>query len=155
MASGNNSGLGASLFRGALHGNTSNTNNLSANSNTSNQQHHHHHHSAGHHPQQSTVGSSSHLHHPQPPQPPQSQPMLAAVTFSTEDTSRGRGTPGSPDHMSTVMAKLWFDHNVESSLSSLKKEEHEKRTRDLRKQLEYIADTNWKYSPVEKYIGQQ
>lgn len=61
----------------------------------------------------------------------------------------------SPDHMSTVMAKLWFDHNVESSLSSLKKEEHEKRTRDLRKQLEYIADTNWKYSPVEKYIGQQ
>lgn len=61
----------------------------------------------------------------------------------------------SPDHMGTVMAKLWFDHNVESSLSSLKKEEHEKRTRDLRKQLDYITDTNWKYPPVEKFIGQQ
>lgn len=61
----------------------------------------------------------------------------------------------SPDHMSNIMAKLWFDHNVEYALSSLKKEEHEKRTRDLRKQLEYISDTNWKYSPVEKYIGQQ
>lgn len=59
----------------------------------------------------------------------------------------------SPDHMSTLMAKLWFDQNVESSLSILKREEHEKRLRDLRKELDYIADTDWKYSPVEKYIG--
>ena len=63
-------------------------------------------------------------------------------------------TAQSPDHMSTLMAKLWFDHNVESSLYSQKKEEHEKRMTDLRKQLEYISDTNWKYSPIEKFIGQ-
>ncbi|XP_069180584.1 uncharacterized protein [Procambarus clarkii] len=159
MASGNTSGLGASLFRGALHGNTSNTNSLGGNSNIGNQQQQHqqqhHHHSTGHLPQQSSVASSGHIHHPQQPQPSQSQPTLGAVTFNSDESARGRGTPGSPDHMSTVMAKLWFDHNVESSLSSLKKEEHEKRMRDLRKQLEYIADTNWKYSPVEKYIGQQ
>ncbi|XP_071540626.1 uncharacterized protein [Panulirus ornatus] len=154
MASGNSSGLGTSLFRGALHGNTSSTNSISGGSTTNNQQHHHLH-SAGHHLQQGGAGGSPHIHHPQQPPPPQHQSSMGSSTFSSEESPRGRGTPGSPDHMSTVMAKLWFDHNVESSLSSLKKEEHEKRTRDLRKQLEYIADTNWKYSPVEKFIGQQ
>ena len=56
--------------------------------------------------------------------------------------------------MTAVMEKLSFDHNVEMTLRDLKKEEHDKRIRDLRKELDFIGDTNWKYSPVEKYIGQ-
>ncbi|XP_063603048.1 uncharacterized protein LOC134779016 isoform X1 [Penaeus indicus] len=169
MASGNSSGIGSSLFRGALHGNTSNTNNQSGHQvNTSHhhhhpqQQQHHHHHSVTLHSQQGVGVSAqgSHQGQSQPPPPPQPQPQasMGSSSFSSEEPRQARGTPGvreSPDHMSTLMAKLWFDHNVESSLSSLKKEEHEKRTKDLRKQLEYIADTNWKYLPVEKYIGQQ
>ncbi|XP_050701565.1 homeobox protein MOX-2-like isoform X2 [Eriocheir sinensis] len=155
MASGNSSGLGSSIFRGTLHGNSSNlggnnSSNTSSNSNSSSHhQHHHHHHHHHHHT------TSHHLPQTGVPAAPPPQPAIGPMSISSEESPRGRGTPRSPDHMSTVMAKLWFDHNVEYSLSSLKKEEHEKRTRDLRKQLEYISDTNWKYSPVEKYIGQQ
>ncbi|XP_068212927.1 putative cyclin-dependent serine/threonine-protein kinase DDB_G0272797/DDB_G0274007 [Palaemon carinicauda] len=156
MATGNSSGLGSSIFRGALHGNTSNTG-------TSNNQQHHHH--SNH--QLQVAGPSHHHQHLTQQQPQQQQPQqqsasssqshmsMGAAIFTPEQHHQGQSTPGSPDHMTTLMAKLWFDHNVESSLRDLKKEEHEKRMRDLRKQLEHIADTNWKYSPVEKYIGQQ
>lgn len=160
MATGNNSGLGSSLFRGALHGNTSNTNSGIGNSNQQQNLHHSNH-------QLQVSGPSHHQHLSQQQQQPQqsqqqqtgsaaqSQMSMGAAIFTPEEHHQGQSTPGSPDHMTTLMAKLWFDHNVESSLRDLKKEEHEKRIRDLRKQLEYLVDTNWKYSPVEKYIGQQ
>ncbi|KAK4305674.1 hypothetical protein Pmani_022439 [Petrolisthes manimaculis] len=191
MASGNSSGLGSSIFRGALHGNSNNSgsggsgsggsgsggggNNNSGNTsggsggNTHHHSihhhhHHHHHHHTTTHLQQGTVsGNHPHLHQqqPQPPQqqppPPQpqpsTQPSVGPVWFTPTDVGCGQGSATSPDHMSTLMAKLWFDQNVESSLSALKREEHDKRLRDLRKELDYITDTDWKYSPVEKYIG--
>lgn len=59
MASGNSSGIGSSLFRGALHGNTSNTNNQSGHQVSASHHHHHpqpqqhhHHHSVTLHSQQ-------------------------------------------------------------------------------------------------------
>lgn len=86
-------------------------------------------------------------------------PGKASTNLNSSNTpkptsSRYSGTRANRDQMQGVVAKLWFDHNLESSLSSLEKDEHNKRIKDLRKQLEYIADTNWKYLPIEKYIGQ-
>ncbi|KAK3861404.1 hypothetical protein Pcinc_032628 [Petrolisthes cinctipes] len=191
MASGNSSGLGSSIFRGALHGNSNNSGSSGGGSGSNSggggggggssssgsgssggntqhhhsihhHHHHHHHHHTTTHLQQGTVsGNHPHLHHnqqPPPPQPqpqpqPSTQPSVGPVWFTPTDVGCGQGSATSPDHMSTLMAKLWFDQNVESSLSALKREEHEKRLRDLRKELDYITDTDWKYSPVEKYIG--
>ena len=117
--------------------------------------------------QQSNQSLTSHLNTPRSPPAPVPPPSTSSnVTPLTGrsgiagPSSSGRQIPTSvttaqsPDHMSTLMAKLWFDHNVESSLISQKKEEHEKRMSNLRKQLEYISETNWKYPPIDKFIGQ-
>ena len=74
--------------------------------------------------------------------------------YSGHLSGNSKSTSNNSDQMLTLVAKLWFEHNLESSLSSLEKDEHEKRLKDLRKQIEYISETNWKYSSVDKYIGQ-
>lgn len=33
-------------------------------------------------------------------------------------------------------------------------EVHQNRMKELRKELEYLKETEWKYEPIEKYIGQ-
>ena len=54
-----------------------------------------------------------------------------------------------------AVRNMGFDRSLDVVyVSDVDKEEHDNRLKDLRKQLEYIADTNWKYSPIEKYIGQ-
>lgn len=40
--------------------------------------------------------------------------------------------------------------NAESSLQEL----HQNRMKSLRKELDYLKETVWKYEPIEKYIGQ-
>lgn len=40
--------------------------------------------------------------------------------------------------------------NAENSLQEI----HQSRIKTLRKELDYIKETNWKYEPVDKYIGQ-
>lgn len=34
-------------------------------------------------------------------------------------------------------------------------EQHAARMNELRKTLDYIKETEWKYDPIEKHIGQQ
>lgn len=36
----------------------------------------------------------------------------------------------------------------------LQAENHEKRLANMRKELAYLKSTEWKYDPIEKYIGQ-
>ena len=38
--------------------------------------------------------------------------------------------------------------------AAVKKEEHLKRMKNLRKELDYIDKTAWQFDPVEKLIGQ-
>lgn len=38
--------------------------------------------------------------------------------------------------------------------SSMKLENHMRRLQNLRKEVSYLKNTEWKYEPVEKYIGQ-
>ena len=47
-----------------------------------------------------------------------------------------------------------FPDDVSKAQASVQKEEHAKRMRSLRKELEYIEKTNWQYEPIEKILGQ-
>ena len=47
-----------------------------------------------------------------------------------------------------------FSDDVSKAQTSVQKEEHEKRMKSLRKELEYLDKTNWQYEPIEKLIGQ-
>lgn len=170
MASGHNSS-GSSVFRG-LHYNSGTS---SGSNSTGLHFHNHlHHHLQQHHtsppnysanivhgPSNSSTGTgnqiitapSTAVSLPAPaPVPGKSSTSGKHSDSSKATSSRGVGT--NPDQMQGLVAKLWFDHNLASSLSALEKDEHEKRIKDLRKQLEYIGDTSWKFMPIEKYIGQ-
>lgn len=43
--------------------------------------------------------------------------------------------------------------NVSASLAS--QEAHQTRIKSLRKELEFLKETEWKYEPIEKFIGQK
>lgn len=43
---------------------------------------------------------------------------------------------------------------VQTSQETIEQELHQNRMRELRKELQYLEDTAWKYEPIEKYIGQ-
>lgn len=47
-----------------------------------------------------------------------------------------------------------FHLYVELCENSMKIETHMKRLSNLRKELTYIKNTDWKYDPVEKQVGQ-
>ena len=47
-----------------------------------------------------------------------------------------------------------FPDDVSKKLSEVQKEEHNKRMKNLRKELEYIDKTNWQFEPIEKLLGQ-
>lgn len=52
------------------------------------------------------------------------------------------------------MARVWFERNADKAHSLLKKEEAAARNKELRKQLEYLEDTEWFYTPIDELIGQ-
>jgi len=47
-----------------------------------------------------------------------------------------------------------FPDDVSKALSSVQREEHVRRMKNLRKELEYIDKTNWQFEPIEKLLGQ-
>ncbi len=47
-----------------------------------------------------------------------------------------------------LISKHAFAEDLDRSLSAIKREEHEKRVRALRKELDYIANTNWQFDKV-------
>lgn len=53
-----------------------------------------------------------------------------------------------------VLSRLKFEHTIDQSLSQLARDGHNKRLKMLRKELDYLQSTAWKYQPIDKYIGQ-
>lgn len=154
--------FGTSQFRGGVSNNNSQNSSITGNNNSNNNTPQNQnqllsgpHQQASHPFQSQQTTPVQQQEQQQLSQPSSSSQVQYQPGIDNTPTEYAENRSQSPDFMATLMAKLWFDHNVESSLSSLRKEEHEKRMRDLRKQLDYINDTNWKYQPVEKYLGQQ
>ena len=53
------------------------------------------------------------------------------------------------------MLRHSFPDDVAKSLVSVTKDEHQKRMKSLRKELEYIDKTEWQFEPIEKLVGHQ
>lgn len=48
-----------------------------------------------------------------------------------------------------------FPDDVAKAQASVKKEEHQKRLKSLRKELDYLEKTAWQFEPLEKLLGQE
>lgn len=50
--------------------------------------------------------------------------------------------------------RLKFEHSIDHNIVSLHTEAHKKRLKKLRKELNYLQETAWKYQSIEKILGQ-
>lgn len=50
--------------------------------------------------------------------------------------------------------RLKFEHSIDHNIVSLHLDAHKKRLKKLRKELNYLQDTAWKYQSIEKILGQ-
>lgn len=80
--------------------------------------------------------------------------------MESESRSRGRSGSGSSSGsdgsgMDNLMSRHLFPDDVDKSYELMYKEEHEKRLKNLRKELEEnLESTAWRYQNIEKLIGQ-
>lgn len=56
--------------------------------------------------------------------------------------------------LATLKNQTKFQQSLTSNAQQAVNEMHQNRMKTLRKELEYLKDTEWKYEPIEKYIGQ-
>ena len=54
----------------------------------------------------------------------------------------------------TFFVRHSFRDDVSKSLASVAKEEHQRRMKSLRKELDYLDKTAWQFEPIEKLLGQ-
>lgn len=50
--------------------------------------------------------------------------------------------------------RLNFEHSIDRTAGQLRLDAHKKRLKKLRKELNYLQDTAWKYQSIEKILGQ-
>lgn len=79
-----------------------------------------------------------------------SKTVLSSPGQSEPQASEISSSPTS----SAVFSRLKFEHSVDQSLSQLARDGHSKRLKILRKELDYLQSTAWKYQSIDKYIGQ-
>lgn len=54
----------------------------------------------------------------------------------------------------TVKSLAKFSETVQVQASQSIQELHQNRLKQLRKELDFIKDTDWKYESIDKYLGQ-
>jgi len=74
------------------------------------------------------------------------KPVFASPT-GVEVTAAGSLIEG-------LVTRHSFPDDVSKAQAAVKKEEHLKRMKSLRKELDYIDKTAWMFDPIEKLIGQ-
>ncbi|KAI4471770.1 hypothetical protein MML48_1g13391 [Holotrichia oblita] len=62
--------------------------------------------------------------------------------------------PPSDREASSVKSMLKFHELINENITTTESELHQNRMKNLRKELDYLKETEWKYQPIEKYIGQ-
>lgn len=58
------------------------------------------------------------------------------------------------DDLSTVRNSAKLNEIVHLNSSLTVQEMHQNRMKMLRKELQYLKDNEWKFEPIDKYIGQ-
>jgi len=56
--------------------------------------------------------------------------------------------------MDTLLTRHHFQLELERSTQQTNKEEHNKRLKNLRKTVEHLSKTEWKFTSIDKLIGQ-
>lgn len=62
---------------------------------------------------------------------------------------------GDRDDAATLRRAAMMHEIVNMNISLASQEIHQNRIKQLRKETEYLKETEWKYEPVEKFIGQR
>lgn len=54
----------------------------------------------------------------------------------------------------TILSRLKFEEAIDKNTTQIDKEAHLKRLKILRKELDYLQNTSWKYASVDNFMGQ-
>lgn len=84
----------------------------------------------------------------------QQAPISSRATPTQRTAHEGQESMPPKDVLAKTMAKVWFERNADRAHVILKKSRGASRTKDLRKLLDYLDDTEWYYTPVDELIGQ-
>jgi len=85
-----------------------------------------------------------------PGSPSTSSSGPAAATNS----SGAAGPAANTQAMDTLLTRHHFQLELERSTQQTNKEEHNKRLKNLRKTVEHLSKTEWKFTSIDKLIGQ-
>ena len=85
-----------------------------------------------------------------------SSSSLSKTVLSSPGQSESQASEisSSPTSSSLIISRLKFEHSVDQTLSQMVRDGHNKRMKMLRKELDYLQSTAWKYQSIDKYIGQ-
>ena len=76
-----------------------------------------------------------------------------AVASGSVTAGTGAGTSTS-NQMEALVTRYYYHQELDKAHDQMKREEHEKRIKGLRKELDWIVSTQWMYPSVDKLIGQ-
>lgn len=77
-----------------------------------------------------------------------SAPYLAKAVLSSPNNQDEEKDPTKLMYSNRLFEFIRKDTNISVQ------EVHKNRIKSLRKELDYINETKWKYEPIEKYMGQ-
>lgn len=69
-------------------------------------------------------------------------------------TSDGVSDASTGNQMEALVTRYYYHQELDKAHEQMKREEHEKRLKAIRKELDWISSTQWMYTPIDKLIGQ-
>ena len=60
----------------------------------------------------------------------------------------------STNQMEALVTRYYYHQALDKEHEQMKQEEHDKRLKSLRKELDWISSTQWMYTSIDKLIGQ-
>lgn len=72
-----------------------------------------------------------------------------AVLFSPNDPDVNEDATSQ-----SIKTSAKFNERIIIGCAQTMQESHQARIKALRKELDYLKDTEWKYEPIDKYMGQ-
>ncbi|GLG97998.1 Uncharacterized protein GBIM_04639 [Gryllus bimaculatus] len=79
---------------------------------------------------------------------------LPKTVLSSPTQSESQASELSTTSLNSELVHLKFEHSFDQCLLQMQRDAHNKRMKLLRKELDYIQVTAWKYPVIDKYIGQ-
>lgn len=76
------------------------------------------------------------------------------LSSPSQNDVRGSLSSGLHNCSEEVINKVKFDETIEKNISALEKEQHMKRLKSLRTELDFLQTTAWQYPSIDHYIGQ-